>query len=185
MKTLVDSGALTMALNVLRRAGKGEVADALAQTAERGPNIEVTLSGADIVHLAEFAGFQVTGPEVDSDEYLEEEYRIAPCPEAGVRSDDNEVVHSDFVAVCVECPEEGCIILGKQRTGGVGAIPLKPPLENRLVKLEDLVHKHGICTECGELYEHSYDSPFASCGCNQAEWYELTPHMKAMRPASQ
>lgn len=35
MKTLVDSGALTLALNVLRRAGKDEVADALQATAVR------------------------------------------------------------------------------------------------------------------------------------------------------
>ncbi len=35
--TLVDSGALQMALNVLRRAGKDEVADALESTAARQP----------------------------------------------------------------------------------------------------------------------------------------------------
>lgn len=35
-RTHVDSGALTMALNVLRRAGKAEVADALEETAVRG-----------------------------------------------------------------------------------------------------------------------------------------------------
>ncbi|QDY48754.1 hypothetical protein [Stenotrophomonas maltophilia] len=35
--TLVDSGALQMALNVLRRAGKDEVADALESTATRQP----------------------------------------------------------------------------------------------------------------------------------------------------
>lgn len=34
-RTTVDSGALTLALNVLRRAGKDEVADALAATGER------------------------------------------------------------------------------------------------------------------------------------------------------
>lgn len=34
-RTTVDSGALTLALNVLRRAGKREVADALADTADR------------------------------------------------------------------------------------------------------------------------------------------------------
>ncbi|EML7990021.1 hypothetical protein D7Y24_13380 [Stenotrophomonas maltophilia] len=36
--TLVDSGALQMALNVLRRAGKDEVADALESTAARQPS---------------------------------------------------------------------------------------------------------------------------------------------------
>jgi len=34
-RTSVDSGALTMALNVLRRAGKNEVSDTLEQTAYR------------------------------------------------------------------------------------------------------------------------------------------------------
>ena len=36
-RTHVDSGALTMALNVLRRAGKNGVADALESTASRSP----------------------------------------------------------------------------------------------------------------------------------------------------
>lgn len=44
-----------------------------------------------------------------------------------------------------------------------------------------LLRKHGICTECGELYEHEYDSPFASCNCGTSEWHEYTPHMIAMR----
>lgn len=34
-RTTVDSGALRMALNVLRRSGKGEVADELENTAVR------------------------------------------------------------------------------------------------------------------------------------------------------
>ncbi len=38
--TLVDSGALQMALNVLRRAGKDEVADALESTAARQPEVK-------------------------------------------------------------------------------------------------------------------------------------------------
>ena len=38
-RTTVDSGALRLALNVLRRAGKGEVAEALESTAARGQQV--------------------------------------------------------------------------------------------------------------------------------------------------
>jgi hypothetical protein len=38
-RTTVDSGALRLALNVLRRAGKGEVAEALESTAVRGQQV--------------------------------------------------------------------------------------------------------------------------------------------------
>ena len=52
---------------------------------------------------------------------------------------------------------------------------------NELLKeinhLQGLLSKHGICEDCGELYNHHGDEPFASCGCKQSEWYELTPHM--------
>lgn len=50
--TLVDSGALQMALNVLRRAGKDEVADALESTAARQPvdeNYEIWAQNAENV----------------------------------------------------------------------------------------------------------------------------------------
>lgn len=53
---------------------------------------------------------------------------------------------------------------------------------NELIKeierLQGLLMKHGICEDCGELYNHHFDEPFASCDCKQSEWYELTPHMK-------
>ena len=51
-------------------------------------------------------------------------------------------------------------------------------LVKEVARLQDLLAKHGICEDCGELYNHHIDEPFASCGCKQAEWYELTPHMK-------
>lgn len=40
-----------------------------------------------------------------------------------------------------------------------------------------LLAKHGICSDCGEFYEHHIYEPFASCSCGTSEWYELTPHM--------
>ena len=42
----------------------------------------------------------------------------------------------------------------------------------------ELLHKHGICTKCGEMYSHSIDEPFASCDCGTSEWYNLTPYME-------
>lgn len=46
------------------------------------------------------------------------------------------------------------------------------------MKAEDLLNKHGICTECGQMYSHHLDEPFASCGCGTSEWYDYTPYMQ-------
>lgn len=45
-------------------------------------------------------------------------------------------------------------------------------------KLLALIHKHGICPDCGEMYSHSLYEPFASCNCHTAEWHDFTPYMK-------
>lgn len=44
-----------------------------------------------------------------------------------------------------------------------------------------LIVKHGICKDCGSLYEHEYDGPFANCDCHCSEWYEFTPHMVSQK----
>lgn len=44
-------------------------------------------------------------------------------------------------------------------------------------KLTELLTKHGICADCGEMYSHDLDAPFASCQCKQSEWYKFTPYM--------
>ncbi len=41
-----------------------------------------------------------------------------------------------------------------------------------------LLNKHGICTECGEIYSHDITEPFAHCGCGTSEWYNFTPYME-------
>lgn len=46
---------------------------------------------------------------------------------------------------------------------------------------DELLRKHGICGECGELFEHHIYEPFASCKCGTSEWYELTPHMELQK----
>lgn len=48
----------------------------------------------------------------------------------------------------------------------------------RVNKLLTLLHKHGICEKCGEMYIHVLDAPYAVCGCGTSEWYELTPYMR-------
>lgn len=42
--------------------------------------------------------------------------------------------------------------------------------------LLSLLYKHGVCFDCGEMYQHAYDSPFATCDCRTSEWYTLTPY---------
>lgn len=42
----------------------------------------------------------------------------------------------------------------------------------------DLLTKHGICVDCGDMFEHHEDEPLASCSCQTAEWaHGFTPYM--------
>lgn len=43
---------------------------------------------------------------------------------------------------------------------------------------KDFLTKHGVCLECGEIFSHHLDEPFASCGCCTAEWHDFTPYQK-------
>ena len=52
-------------------------------------------------------------------------------------------------------------------------------MASRLAKFEALEGKLGFCVDCGCMYQHYIDAPFASCGCKQSEWYDLTPYMQA------
>lgn len=46
-----------------------------------------------------------------------------------------------------------------------------------------LLQKHGICMKCGELIEHHYNEPYASCKCTTSEWTgKYTPHMESHKP---
>lgn len=53
--------------------------------------------------------------------------------------------------------------------------------KTKIARLNALLDAHGICAKCGELYEHTYDEPFASCKCGCSEWYKLTPHMQLVQ----
>lgn len=60
-------------------------------------------------------------------------------------------------------------------------------IEDNLRKERDrlgvLLAKHGVCTDCGDMYEHHEDEPLASCSCQTAEWGNgvSTPYMALQR----
>lgn len=61
-------------------------------------------------------------------------------------------------------------------------------IEDNLRKERDwydkLLTKHGVCTDCGDMYEHHEDEPLASCSCQTAEWWGSdvsTPFMLLQR----
>lgn len=60
-------------------------------------------------------------------------------------------------------------------------------IEDNLRKERDryaaLLAKHGVCTDCGDMYEHHEDEPLASCSCQTSEWPEApqTPYMLMQR----
>lgn len=43
---------------------------------------------------------------------------------------------------------------------------------------KDLLIKHGVCLECGEMFSHDINEPFAHCGCCTSEWHDFTPYQK-------
>lgn len=74
----------------------------------------VTLTTAEIRHLAQFVGLIVapTDEEIDADEN-EEEVTIMGCPEGGVFDEETEERHRyKHVAYFTEYPEEGVCPLG-------------------------------------------------------------------------
>lgn len=75
----------------------------------------ITLTGAQIAELAEFAGIRVLA-ELDSFE-ADAEFTIQDGPVA-VKNDDNSDTFFTHFAYCEECPEEGGIGLGE---------PIEPP----------------------------------------------------------
>lgn len=50
-------------------------------------------------------------------------------------------------------------------------------LKAQVELLRDLLEKHGICINCGEIFSHEIEEPFAHCGCGTSEWYKFTPYM--------
>ena len=72
---------------------------------------EITLTGQEIMDLAEFAGFEVKNPDPD---YLKYDYAVAECPDEGVENDDGQMEHYTYIAYLSDYPEEGCYPLGEK-----------------------------------------------------------------------
>lgn len=54
--------------------------------------------------------------------------------------------------------------------------------EAEIERLTALLRKHGVCLECGEMYEHALDESTASCECGCSEWgNNYTPYMELQR----
>lgn len=73
----------------------------------------VTLTGKEILDLAEFAGFTVEPPSEDE---LESEITIAHCPENGLEDRDGAFVDRttyNLIAYITDYPDEGSIGLGE------------------------------------------------------------------------
>ena len=97
-------------------AAKAETAAAVAKERER-PSI--TLTTLEIADLAKFAGLLCGLPNRES---REDQVTIEPCPEDGLRDDDEgEIWSSSWIAYMTEYPEEGSVTLGNTiRAGAKG-----------------------------------------------------------------
>ena len=77
---------------------------------------------------------------------------------------------------------DGGLVVEQLKTLLQGILQERGP-HAEIARLNALLAKHGVCTRCSELFEHDYETPFASCGCKQSEWHKLTPHMLAVQRA--
>ena len=94
-------------------AAKAEDAAAVAKERER-PSI--TLTTLEIADLAKFAGLLCGLPNRES---REDQVTIEPCPEDGLRDDDEgEIWSSSWIAYITEYPEEGSVTLGNTIRAG-------------------------------------------------------------------
>lgn len=52
-------------------------------------------------------------------------------------------------------------------------------LSSKLHTFKKFLDKQGVCTECGCMFDHDIDQPFADCGCGTTEWgSNFTPFQK-------
>ena len=70
----------------------------------------ITLTGRQIIELAEIAGFTVTitGSEESRAEQLEYEYHIISTPSQGIYCDDKgETIHPQYIVIEEACSSDG------------------------------------------------------------------------------
>ena len=76
----------------------------------------ITLTTLEIADLAKFAGLLCGLPNRESQE---DQVTIEPCPEDGLRDDDEgEIWSSSWIAYMTEYPEEGSVTLGNTIRAG-------------------------------------------------------------------
>jgi len=83
--------------------------------------VSITLTGKEIMDLAEFAGFEFserTRGDAHLEEMQETEYVVTDCPVQGVALDEQSTDrhHYPHIAYLAEYPEEGVQPLGEVRS---------------------------------------------------------------------
>lgn len=78
--------------------------------------MSILLTGLEIKHLAESAGFLIDPQSIDFGE-LEAEHTIEKCDGKGVIDDDGNVQHFNYVTRCEGCDSGECTPLGNPIIG--------------------------------------------------------------------
>jgi len=105
-------------------------------------------------------------------------------------SEGKEVAHYSYAMSALQIfnePREGDVWY--KTSNGETIIKVERPKRNteerkQIKKLRDLLVKHGVCEDCGEMYSHELIAPFAACACKTSEWSGLTSYMKQQRQIS-
>lgn len=106
-------GAIRDAKRVVLHSGGLPVSVARVEKGE--PRKAVTLTVAEIVDLAHFAGLVPRDDLMPTGEELEVEIEVRECPADGVFDDEEQrKVKTRFIALMAECPDEGCYSLGPE-----------------------------------------------------------------------
>jgi hypothetical protein len=74
----------------------------------------LTLTVAQILDLANFAGLPISSPSPLDDGEGDVEIVIADCPPEGLRDDEGNPTHYDWIAYFAEYPDEGATGLGAE-----------------------------------------------------------------------
>jgi archaellum component FlaC len=96
---------------------------------------------------------------------------------------DSDEEWSKIMQIWVARAEAAETELAKLKNTSAISSDIEDNLRKERYRYGDLLAKHGVCTECGDMYEHHEDEPFASCSCHTAEWGNgvSTPYMSLQR----
>jgi hypothetical protein len=86
----------------------------------------ITLTVAEILDLARFAGIPIAdGYKLDEDEG-EAEIAIVDCPTEGILNDEGQREHTKYVAYFTDCPDDGSSSLGVPLAITADGVPKDP-----------------------------------------------------------